>query len=285
MKGATMSTAGLSLQVLGAAGGYPFAGHACSGYLATASGHAFLIDCGSGVATRLLASRPAMSLDGVLLSHLHYDHSIDLVPLGYALMIEWIKTGRKKRIPLALPPGGRAYLEKLSGLYNHKRWTFDESDHGPGYAALREAATADRDWMFEVFDAFEFERDGSIELDGIRFQAFPVDHTLEAVALRLDHEGKRLTYTGDTRFLEPLADFARDSDVLLAEACFSGSHPPGGAHMTPQEAGRLARLANARRLMLTHLSALEDAPSALQSASEAFGGDVVLAHTLGEIVL
>lgn len=280
-----MSTAGLSLQILGSAGGYPFGGHACSGYLLNASGTSILMDCGAGVSTRLLADRPALSLDGIILTHLHYDHSLDLVPLGYALMIEWIKTGQMKRVPLALPPGGRAYLENLFGLYNHKRWSFEDIERGPGYAALRAAAANGRDWMFEVFDTFEFARDDSIKLAGIDIRTHPADHTPEAVALRIDHARRQLVYTGDTRFSEDLADFGRDCDLMIAEACFSGSQPPGGAHMTPDEAGRLGRLANARRLVLTHLSAVEDGPSAFEAASRAFGKDVVLAHAMEGLVL
>ena len=105
-----------------------------------------------------------------------------------------------------------------------------------------------------------------VDLGPVTVDTLPVDHIPGAVAMRIDHAGKRLVYTGDTRWHGPLVDFARDADLLVAEGHFSGSHPPGGAHMSPAEAGRLARASGARRLLLTHLAALEDGPSALDAA-------------------
>ncbi|HEY3614439.1 MAG TPA: MBL fold metallo-hydrolase, partial [Gaiellales bacterium] len=81
-----------ALHVLGCAtaGGNP--GEACSGYLVTAGGSRILLDCGPGVVASLLA-RDASPLTAVVLSHLHFDHIGDVVPLGFAHMIglatEW----------------------------------------------------------------------------------------------------------------------------------------------------------------------------------------------------
>jgi len=72
-----------ALHVLGCApaGGNP--GEACSGYLVTAGGSRVLLDCGPGVLASLLA-RDAAPLDAIVLSHLHFDHVADLIPLGFA---------------------------------------------------------------------------------------------------------------------------------------------------------------------------------------------------------
>jgi len=259
-------TTGIVVTVLGAAGGYPYGGHACSGYLVEAAGSRILLDCGPGVAARLLEKCRAVDVDAIAISHIHPDHTLDLVAVGYALMTEWIKHRLKKRVRLAMPEGGAAYMERLSGLFGHGRWTFTDDDLGLGFASLRDVARAGRDWMFDVFDIVEFAPGARVELGPIAIDTLPVDHMPGAVAMRLDHSGRRLIYSGDTRWHEPLVDFARDADLLIAEGHFSGSHPPGGAHMTPAEAGRLARLSGARRLLLTHLAALEDGPSALDAA-------------------
>ena len=265
------------LTVLGAAGGYPYAGHACSGYLVEADGKRILLDCGPGVAAKLLADRRAVDLDAIIITHTHPDHTLDLISLGYALMTEWIKHRVRRPVRLAMPEGGADYLERLSGLFGHTRWTFSDDELGPGYASLRKAARSGFDWMFDVFELVEFAPGQRLEFDGIAIDTLPVDHIPGAVAVRLDHAGKRLVYTGDTRWHPPLVDFAKGADLLIAEGHFSGSHPPGGAHMTPAEAGLLARLCGARHLLLTHLAAIEDGPSAIEAAKTELESAVTLA--------
>ena len=153
----------MRVQVLGAAGGYPYGGHACSGFLIGASSLNVLMDCGPGVALRLLERMRAEELDAVILTHLHPDHVLDLIPLGYALMTEWIAHRKKRRIRLYLPEGGLSFLESFAGLFGHKRWIFDDVERGPGYDALRCAVRGGRDWMFEVFDASEFRPGADID--------------------------------------------------------------------------------------------------------------------------
>lgn len=78
------------LTVLGANGPYPSAGGACSGYLLSSdSGETkLLLDCGSGVLARLAELCPVSELSAVVLSHLHYDHMSDILPMQYQLDFE-----------------------------------------------------------------------------------------------------------------------------------------------------------------------------------------------------
>jgi ribonuclease BN (tRNA processing enzyme) len=268
----------VSLRVLGAAGGYPYAGHACSGFLLTAKGaQPLLIDCGPGVVAKLLAGTRASELGAVVVSHMHPDHILDLVPLGYALMTEWVSLKLHQPVPLYLPAGGASVFGRFMALWGHKHWVFDDAEHGPGYAALREAAQSGRDWMYEVFSVVEFTPGDSIHVAGFDVTSIKADHTPEATCLRFDHDGARVGYTGDTRYLPDLVGFLEGSDVLIAEGHFSGSQPPGGAHMTPAEAGRLAAKSGSRRLLLTHIAAIEDADDAIRAARTEFKGPVSLA--------
>ena len=75
------------LKILGNNGPYPAPGGACSGYLLSSdSGNTrILIDCGTGVLNRLLGECSLDALDAVILSHLHYDHMSDMLPMQYAL--------------------------------------------------------------------------------------------------------------------------------------------------------------------------------------------------------
>ncbi|MBR3928979.1 MAG: MBL fold metallo-hydrolase [Clostridia bacterium] len=75
------------LTMLGVNGPYPSIKGACSGYLLTSdSGRTkILIDCGSGVLGRLLNECTVRDLNAVVLSHLHFDHMSDMLPMNYLL--------------------------------------------------------------------------------------------------------------------------------------------------------------------------------------------------------
>ena len=75
----------MDIHVLGCHGPFPGANGATSGYLLVSGGHRLLIDCGAGVLGKLAAKMDPAALDGVLLSHLHYDHMSDALVLQYQL--------------------------------------------------------------------------------------------------------------------------------------------------------------------------------------------------------
>ena len=58
---------------------------ACSGYLIEDGDTALLLDCGNGVFSKLRRFIDYVDVDAVVLSHLHADHFLDLVPFSYAL--------------------------------------------------------------------------------------------------------------------------------------------------------------------------------------------------------
>ena len=93
------------LTVLGRHGPYPRPGGACSGYLIEDGATRVLVDCGSGVLSRLLGILRPEELDAIVLSHLHFDHCSDLFVMRYALdQQERSRRGaRSVRVPLYTP--------------------------------------------------------------------------------------------------------------------------------------------------------------------------------------
>ena len=75
----------MRITVLGKSPAWQDAGGACSGYLVEEDGYALLLDCGNGVFSTLRQSRDYIDVNAVLISHLHADHFLDLVPFSYAL--------------------------------------------------------------------------------------------------------------------------------------------------------------------------------------------------------
>jgi Metal-dependent hydrolases of the beta-lactamase superfamily III len=75
----------MRLTVLGKSPSWEDADGACSGYLLEQDGWAVVLDCGNGVFSKLRRFRDYTRVDAVLVSHLHADHFLDLIPWAYAL--------------------------------------------------------------------------------------------------------------------------------------------------------------------------------------------------------
>ena len=91
----------MRITVLGKSPSWEDAGGACSGYLIEGGGVSLLLDCGNGVFSKLRLFRDYTELDAVLVSHLHADHFLDLVPYAYALTY----APRQQPVPVGGYPG------------------------------------------------------------------------------------------------------------------------------------------------------------------------------------
>jgi ribonuclease BN (tRNA processing enzyme) len=242
----------VQLTVLGKSPSWQDAGGACSGYLIEADDTCLLLECGSGVFGKLREVRDYGDVDAVVLSHMHGDHVLDLVPYGAALTYG---PGRERRPRLLAPPGGRDALGRLSA------------------AAGMRAEHIEQAFAFEEYDPAHVVDVGSLRL---RFQ--PVAHFTPTNAIDVAGGDGRLTYSGDTSPSEELCALARGTDLLLIEATIPRPEDEGPrGHMTPVEAGEHGRRSGARRLLLTHISDELDADWARAEAERGFGGPVEVA--------
>jgi len=110
------------------------------------------------------------------------------------------------------------------------------------------------------------QRIGEFEVEFMR-----VVHPVETYAVKLSCDGKTIVYTGDTNDCEGLDVFCRGADLLLADCGLSvKNHAKGKPHMSPIGCGRLAEQGEVKRLMLTHLSPLNDSKELLEDAQTVF---------------
>jgi len=237
-----------ALHVLGCAtaGGNP--GEPCSGYLVTAGGSRILLDCGPGVVSSLLL-RDAAPLDAVVLSHPHFDHIGDLIPLGYAHLIglaaEW------KAPTVYAPPGGAARIAALCEA------------GGAGAGHLQASGMT----------VIEYEPGSPLAIRDAQLTFRALVHPGTSHAIRIEASGGGLVFSGDTAATPALGELAAGADVLLSEAT---ALPESEMHLPAAEAGRIAREAGCKTLVLTHVD-VRERPAALRQAREAFGGPVVAA--------
>ena len=221
----------MKLHVIGCHGPYPVAGGCTSGYLIEHQGKALLMDCGSGVMGRLMKLWDPAALEGVLLSHLHFDHASDLLVMRYYLEIAG------KTLPVYVPP----------------------EDDSPFRALLTAPAFDVRPYPAEL------------EMMGLKITTLPVRHPVPCRAIRLTDGEKTLVFTGDTNDCEGLSDFSRHADVLLADAAFlSQEWTDQKPHMSAAGAARLALDAEVKALYLTHLPVRHAPETLVQEARPIF---------------
>jgi ribonuclease BN (tRNA processing enzyme) len=209
-----------------------------------------LLDCGSGVFGKLRAVRDYGEVDAIVVSHLHADHILDLVPYGSGL--RYAPRNRHRRPRLLGPPGS-----------------------GAGFRRLSAAAGMEERHIELAFAVEEYDPAATVEIGSLRVRFAPVPHFLASHAIEVADGGTRLTYSADTSPSADLCGFAAETDLLLIEATLA---EPADGHLTPAQAGEHGRRARARRLVLTHISDELDHEWARAEAARTFGGAVEIAR-------
>ncbi len=256
----------MDLRVLGKSPAWQDAGGACSGYLVVSDGISVLLDCGSGVFGKLRAFIDYADVDAVVVSHLHGDHILDLVPYASGLTYAprhqpvpvdgWPGTDDPPRPRLIAPPGARATFRKLCAA-----------------AGMRE------EHIEGAFRLEEYDAGGAVDVGGLKVRFQPVPHFLPTHAVEVTAATGRITYSADSSPSDDLCTFADGTDLLLIEATLPRPEREGPrGHLTPEEAGEHGRRAGARRLVLTHISDELDAEWARAEAERGFGAPVEVAR-------
>jgi len=256
----------MRLTVVGKSPAWQDVDGACSGYLLQEGSTTVLLDCGNGVFGKLRRFVDYGDVDAVVVSHMHADHFVDLVPFSYALIHSprqqpvpvppWPGTDSPARPRLELPPGGRDVLRRVVGAWGNE------------------------ELVEQAFAAGEYDPAASFEIGPLRFAFARVPHFVDAYAVEVSsaETGGRLVFGADSRPAPELVACARDADLLLVEATLPRPERSGvRGHLTAAEAGGHAREAGVGRVVLTHLSDELDLDLARDQAAEAFGGPVDVA--------
>ncbi|WP_062105320.1 MBL fold metallo-hydrolase [Bacillus niameyensis] len=236
----------MELTVIGHWGGYPKVGEASTGYLLENEGFKLLLDCGSAVLSQLQQYIKPSQLDAVIISHYHPDHVADIGVLQHALLIDKYLEGYEKNLP----------------IYGHQE---DEI----GFQSLT---------YKNITTGIPYKADEVLHIGPFQISFIRTIHPVPCYAMRILANGKSLIFTADTAYFLDLVEFSKGADLLLCESNYYKNMENAAVnHMTSQQAGKLANLAQVKSLILTHLPHFGDHQQLLQEAREEFPADIKLA--------
>ena len=227
-----------------------------------AGDRAFIFDTGSGSPRKLgLTSFPMDTVNSIFLTHLHSDH-ID--SLGEMLLLAWIGGSRDAPLPVYGPAGTTEVVNAFNAVYridsgfrveHHGTEVANPSGHGGAPTELQPGV---------VYNA------GGVKITAMTVPHEPVE---PAFGYRIDYKDRSVTISGDTSYSEDFANFSKDADLIVHEGLqpkmilkmrdVMKEHDLNAQakimddilsyHTSPEDAARVAQLAGADELLITHI--------------------------------
>ncbi|MGW1293656.1 MBL fold metallo-hydrolase [Streptomyces sp. NPDC002533] len=248
-RAATTADDPFRLTVLGCATPYATVDNPCSGYLVSGGGARVWVDAGSGTLAELQRHVRLDELDAIWVSHLHADHSADLLTAYYGLLFADIRLAAP--IPLYGPPGT---ADRLAHFLTN---------------------TGTRSPVESAFAVEELHEGHRVRVGELTLTSRAVEHGIPAFAVRIESDGRSLVYSGDTAPCPALTRLAEGCDVLLCEAESDRAPDTGDqVHHTPEDTGDTARSARAGRLIVTHVGRFLTPEQAVSRAATRYPGPV-----------
>lgn len=254
----TAAVTAFEVCVLGSGTGIPHSRRRPPAIAVRIGRHLLLLDCGPGTLWSLAqAGLEFRDVDWLWLSHFHPDHSGDLASFLFAARSPLY--GRKRPLMIGGAVGLVEFHRRLRDVYG-------QSIHlEPRLLGLRE---------------IDPSVPTSLDLPFGRVVALAMAHTATSLGYRLEtKEGAVLAYSGDTDYCGNATRLAQDADLFICECSFPDALK-GVGHLSPRWAGRLAREARCKHLVLTHLYPAFDEVDPIAACREEYKGAITVAEDL-----
>jgi ribonuclease BN (tRNA processing enzyme) len=248
------------------------------------AGQRLLFDCGEGTIHQLLrAGVQPQEIQDLFLTHLHLDHIAGLTGFVFGSFYFNLRAAegqQRARLQVYGPEDTDHLFGSLRGAYR------------VDMANRRKMGVPTQGFFDET--VHRLATGPVLERPEYRITAAPADHGIETFGFRIDYDGGSLVLSGDTTYAPSIVALARGADVLVHEAHMADERPTNplyapvweniaAIHSTPEQAGRVAREAGVRRLIVTHLKPDIDASTVQRRCASEFDGEVIVAQDLMQI--
>ena len=238
-----------------------------------------LFECGEGTQRQMMRYGVSFALSEIFFTHFHADHFLGVIGLIRTLGLQ----GRPEPLFLYGPKGAKDILSTAMKL---------GVERAPFPVEITEVKAGDTVGKRDGYDICAFPtqhgggpsigyalkehvRRGRFDVEKARATGIPEGPLWGKLSKgeTIEHEGRSLTpggfvgparpgrlvvFTGDTRPCASVVDAALGADLLIHEATFGEEERERArdtGHSTAREAAQIALAANARRLVLSHVSA------------------------------
>ena len=284
--------------LLGCGGMMPLPDRGLSALLYRFNGKMILIDCGEGTQIPIkMAGWGFKSIEAICFTHYHADHVAGLPGLLSTIG----NSGRSEPLTLCGPPCLREVVKGLTVIVPNLPYAIELVElSNECLSAIRiggiclKSIPVDHTlpclaYSLEVKRAgrFDVERANSLGIPKVLWGRLQNGEVIEnegsrylpEMVLGKPRKGLKVTYCTDTRPLDSMIDFCKNSDLFVCEGMYGEDEKKPDAilkkHMTYSEAAVLAKEGNARELWLTHYSPLiKDPDQFLSYASNIFKNSV-----------
>lgn len=298
----------MKLNILGCHSATPMENAHTTSQVLEVKDHLFLIDCGEGTQIQLRHHKIKFSrIKHVFISHLHGDHFYGLVGLISTFRL----LGRSADLHIYGPKGIKEVITlqlKLANSWTNYNLYFHELEQKNSELIFEDEQLRIITIPLEhrvYTNGFLFEEKiGLRRLDKEKMEHYNIQHYdfqnlklgkdieledgthLENKSISLDPDPiKRYAFCSDTVYNESIVPLIEEVDLLYHESTFLDVHKnlaEKTKHSTAAQAGKIAQLANVKRLVLGHFSSryknkidfLKEASSFFESVSLASDGKI-----------
>lgn len=251
--GDSKGQASFEMIILGSGTAIPHKNRFGPGYALRINNRYLLFDPSAGTIHR--AVKYGLDLEKVshvFFTHLHPDHTGDLIPVLFALKNTDLDP--RIRIHIVGPPKFLDFFKRLKEIYGH--WI---------------DVPFERAEILEVLQGGLSNQEWSIQWE-------PLFHTENSIGFRVTHKESRKVwvYSGDTDYCDGIVRLVNNADVAVLDCSFPDQFKVRG-HLTPSLAGRIAREGNVQHLVLSHFYPQCDGEDIISQCRREFSGKITIA--------
>jgi ribonuclease BN (tRNA processing enzyme) len=249
----------MKLTILGSGTCIPNTKRGSSGYLLETPNSKILLDCGSGTTWKLEETGiNYLEIDHIFFSHLHPDHTGDLVPFLFATKYSHNKE-REKPLFLWGGAGFNKFFNALKKAYGN--------------------------WIVPEGLSFDEFKGGSDSFNDFKITAAKTPHIEGSLAYKVESEGKSIVYSGDTDYSESLINLTANADLLIIECALPNDRSKMKGHLTPKEVIKTVNESRPKKVVITHLYPECDEESVIETIRDNVDIEVLEAQDLLRIII
>jgi len=260
----------VTITPLGTVSPYPKDNKNCPSFLIEHNNYRVILDCGEGT-TRQLNLQTDLNNLIIIISHLHKDHYSGLSGIAYASYVYKNLGYLDKRIPVYIPSGDKPTNPPFTH-YEHNGWdgfreinnNLQDFDYLMNYG--------NENYLDFITYQNNFRYQETINHGNMEITFCKNCHNLITYSTKIKINNLIIVYSADTGYYNnSLKAFSKDADLLICESTFiRGQTRNNNNHLYAYEAGKIAKDANVKKLLLTHFWPELDKELYVKEAKEFF---------------